>query len=98
MSVDNLHNLQKKIQNKVSACFYESLTNCENSSGNPLQEACSGFPKAACDPENCSESLPPMYTVENYPLKEKDNRNRNFMRLSGTIFRNRKFSKKQAET
>jgi hypothetical protein len=57
MGVDDFHKLQKKIQIKVSACFYESLKNCENSSGNPLQEACFGFPKAACDPENCSKSL-----------------------------------------
>jgi hypothetical protein len=74
MSAVGFHNflpfLVKKIQNKVSACFYEisgkSLTNCENLSSIPLQEACSGFPvaacdlkffsKAACDPENCSES------------------------------------------
>ncbi len=42
----------------------KSLTNCENPSSNPLQEACYGFPianftlkvvsKAACDPKNCS--------------------------------------------
>jgi hypothetical protein len=43
--------------------------------------------KAACDPENCSESLPQMYTVENYPMKEKERRKRN-----------EKFSKKQAKT
>jgi hypothetical protein len=78
---------RRKFKNKVSACFYESLKNCENSSGNPLQEACSGFPKAACNSENCTESLPQMYTVENYPMKEKERRNRN-----------EKFSKKQAKT
>jgi hypothetical protein len=27
----------------------KSLTNCKNPSSNPFQEACSGFPKAACD-------------------------------------------------
>jgi hypothetical protein len=36
---------------KYSLCFasMKSLTNCENPSGNSLQEACSGFPIAACD-------------------------------------------------
>ncbi len=33
----------------------KSLTNCENPSRNPLQEACLGFSKAACDHERCSE-------------------------------------------
>jgi hypothetical protein len=44
----------------------KSLTNYENPSSNPLQGAFSGFqiaacdsnvfPKAACDPENCTEN------------------------------------------
>jgi hypothetical protein len=52
----------QKIQNKVSVCFYEIITNCENPSSNPQQGACSGFPEAACDSlgysENFSESQP----------------------------------------
>jgi hypothetical protein len=44
-----------KIQNKISACFYEII--CKNSSSNPLQ-VCKFVPKAACDPENCSKSWP----------------------------------------
>ncbi len=32
------------------------LTNCENSSSNPLQRACSGFLMAACDSKSCSVS------------------------------------------
>jgi hypothetical protein len=47
----------KKIQNKVSSSFYE-INNCENSSSNPLQEACSGFPIAASDSKSCSKSHP----------------------------------------
>jgi hypothetical protein len=34
----------------------KSLTNNENPSVNLLQEACSGFPIAACDTKSCSES------------------------------------------
>jgi hypothetical protein len=37
----------EKIVNKVSACFFE-ITNSENPSSNPLQEACYGFHVAAC--------------------------------------------------
>jgi hypothetical protein len=33
------------------------LTNCENRSSNPLQEACSGFQEAACDSKICSETM-----------------------------------------
>ncbi len=31
----------------------KSLTNCENSSSNPLKRACSGFLMAACDSKSC---------------------------------------------
>ncbi len=59
MSTDGFHTLclsfVKKIQNKVYECFYE-ITICENTSSNPLQKACSGFPIAACDSKSCSES------------------------------------------
>ncbi len=34
----------------------KSLTNSENTSSNPLQEACSGFQLAACDFKSCTES------------------------------------------
>jgi hypothetical protein len=44
-----------KIVIKVFACFYEITS--ENPSSNPLQESCTCFLKAACDSENCSESL-----------------------------------------
>jgi hypothetical protein len=39
----------KKVQNKVSACFYDSLNNCGNLSSNPLQGAGSRFSIAGCD-------------------------------------------------
>jgi hypothetical protein len=40
----------KKIQNKIFLlASMKSLVNCENCSNSPLQGACSGFPKAACD-------------------------------------------------
>jgi hypothetical protein len=52
----------KNIRNKVLFASMKSLINCENSSSNPLQEACCGFPmatrdsKAACDPECTPET------------------------------------------
>jgi hypothetical protein len=42
--------------NKVSACFYETLTTVKNPYSYPLQGSCSGFPEAACDSKSCSES------------------------------------------
>jgi hypothetical protein len=57
---DGFHNFWQSIceeqPSKVSACFYE-ITSCENSSSNPLQEAYSGFLKAACVPESCSAAM-----------------------------------------
>jgi hypothetical protein len=94
----------KIIQNKASI---KSLTNCEKVPVTPLQWACSGFqypsvtlikvvPKAACDPENCSESLLWMYIKENQPMREKESRYRNFVRLSEQF--SELVSKKQAKT
>jgi hypothetical protein len=67
----------------------KSLTNCENPYSNPLQDVCYVFPraacdskvvaKAACDPENCSESHPRMYTAENQLMREMESRNRTLM-------------------
>jgi hypothetical protein len=42
-------------------------------------------PKAACDTENCSESRPCIYAGENRPIRAKESRNRNLMRLSEFI-------------
>ncbi len=58
-----------KVYNKVFPCFYETFTNSENPTSNPLQgELVPAYleppvtlkvvPKAACDLENCSESQP----------------------------------------
>jgi hypothetical protein len=48
----------------------KSRTNCENPSCNPLQEACFGFPIAACDSTNCSESRP--VSLKNVPKTGRD--------------------------
>ncbi len=64
----------------------KSLTNCENPSSSPLQGACSGLPKAACDPENYSESRHECTLEKNQPLRAKGSRNRNLMRLSQQFF------------
>jgi hypothetical protein len=63
-----------KIVNKVLACFYEITS--ENPSSNPLQEACTCFLKAACDSENCFESLlwHVQYTGENQAITAKESR------------------------
>jgi hypothetical protein len=46
----------EKIKKKFLLASIKSLTNSENPSSNPLQEAFSCFQEAACDPESCSES------------------------------------------
>ncbi len=46
----------KKPKLKFSIASVKSLTNCESTSSNPLQSACSGFLIAACDSKSCSES------------------------------------------
>jgi hypothetical protein len=46
----------KKIHKMFFFASMESLTDCENPSSNPRQEACSGFPIAAFDSNSCSES------------------------------------------
>ncbi len=48
--------LWRKSKMKFLYASMKSLTNCENPSSNLLQRACSGFPEAACDSKNCSES------------------------------------------
>jgi hypothetical protein len=61
--------------------------NLEIPSSNPLQIACSGFLKAACDPENCFESRLWKYTGENRPMRTKESQNRNFMRLTEKLLK-----------
>ncbi len=87
--------LSWKSKIKFLLASMKSLTNCENPSSNPRQGACSGFPRAAydycyvkvvpkagCDPTFFSERRPWMYSGENQPMRAKETRNRNMMRLS----------------
>jgi hypothetical protein len=39
--------VMEKLRDRVLACFYETLTNCENPSRIPLQVACSGIQEPA---------------------------------------------------
>ncbi len=52
MSADGFHNM---VFVEFELVSFKSLTNSENPSYNPLQEACSGFQVAACDYKRCSE-------------------------------------------
>jgi hypothetical protein len=59
MNADGFHNFClsfcEEIQIKFLLASVKSLTNCENPSGTPLHEACSGFLIAACDSKSFSE-------------------------------------------
>jgi hypothetical protein len=46
----------EKLKDKELATSMKTLTNCENTSSNPLQIACCGIQEAACDSVNCSVS------------------------------------------
>jgi hypothetical protein len=46
----------EKLKDKELATSMQTLTNCENTSNNPLQIACCGIQEAACDSINCSVS------------------------------------------
>jgi hypothetical protein len=48
----------KIIKIKFLLASVKTVTNCENPFSNPLQEACSCFPKAAGDFKSCSKSQP----------------------------------------
>ncbi len=82
-------------------------TNCENPSSNPLQGACFGFPEAACDSISCSESRlwfwklfrkpAMMYIGEIQPMRVRERRNRNLMRLTEQSLE-LVFQRKQEET
>jgi hypothetical protein len=48
--------LLRKSKMKFLLASMKSLTNCEISSSNPHQRACSGFPIAACVVKSCSET------------------------------------------
>ncbi len=58
MNADGFHSIwllfAENIKNNVYAL--NSLTNYENPSSTPLQEACSGFQVAACDSKSCFKS------------------------------------------
>ncbi len=70
----------KEIKCKVSFACIKSLTNCENSSSNPFQRACSGCLKAACVSKSCSESLGVILKIvsleKNRPMSLWERRNR----------------------
>ncbi len=61
----------------------KSLTNCENTSNNPLPEACTSFPLAACGYKSCRESRPGMYTryINILKVRDKEILKRNFMQF-----------------
>ncbi len=90
---------------KVVLASMKTLTNYENPSWNLLLEACSGFrmsvPKAACDPENCSQSCVwnkhsgefilyqmGLGTREKRPMTERKSRYRNADAAFCKIWRN----------
>jgi hypothetical protein len=86
----------------------KSFTNCENTSSNPLQRACSSFPgaacdskscpKAACDFENCSESWLRMYSGEIQLMRVNEGRSRYLLLLAEQSLELVSVSKKHAET
>jgi hypothetical protein len=86
--------LWSKFQRKFVFAAIQSLTNSENPSSKPLQEAysdyqvaaldCKAILKAVCDSENCSKiRLWILHWVES----TKENWNRNFDVALGSIFR-----------
>ncbi len=77
---------------KFLVASMKKRTSCENSSGNPLQRACSGFLIAAGVSKPCSENSLISWKLFRKPamnvhwkkrqMRAKESRNRNLIRLS----------------
>jgi hypothetical protein len=55
--------LRRKLKIKFLLSSLKSLTNSENPSSNPFQEACSGFQVAACDSKSFNRKLPVLLKI-----------------------------------
>jgi hypothetical protein len=86
---DGFHNFGsfswRKFKIKFLLASMKSLTNSENPSRKPFQEACSGFQVTAYDSKSCSESRlfrklvwHVKYTGKNRPMTVKDSREQEF--------------------